>query len=109
MMRGEMALGAYRTRHDHPIEEFYLALSGQVMMQIEDQEFKLSAGDFVWTGVGTSHAFRQIGDEPFFCGLKPNPHSFLLDLEQETMQSVIKGFRKKRVNGPCCFVSHREL
>ena len=65
MMRGEMSVGAYRTRHDHPIEEFYLCLSGEVMMDIEDESFHLVAGDFVWTGVGTSHAFRQIGDEPF--------------------------------------------
>jgi mannose-6-phosphate isomerase-like protein (cupin superfamily) len=65
MMRGEMSVGAYRTRHDHPIEEFYLGLSGEVMMDIEDETFHLGAGDIAWTGVGTSHAFRQIGDEPF--------------------------------------------
>lgn len=65
MMRGEMSVGAYRTRHDHPIEEFYLGLSGEVIMDIEDQSFRLGAGDIAWTGVGTSHAFRQIGNEPF--------------------------------------------
>jgi len=65
MMRGEMAVGAYRTRHDHPIEEFYLGLSGQVIMDIEDKSFRLGAGDVAWTGVGTSHAFRQVGNEPF--------------------------------------------
>ena len=65
MMRGEMSVGAFRTRHDHPIEEFYLGLSGEVMMDIEDESFHLRPGDFVWTGVGTSHAFRQLGNEPF--------------------------------------------
>jgi mannose-6-phosphate isomerase-like protein (cupin superfamily) len=65
MMRGEMAAGAFRTRHDHPIEEFYLGLSGEVIMDIEDQSFRLGAGDVVWTGVGTSHAFRHTGAEPF--------------------------------------------
>lgn len=65
MMRGEMAVGAHRTRHDHPIEEFYLGLSGAVIMEIEDQQFRLGAGDVAWTGVGTSHAFRQVGSEPF--------------------------------------------
>jgi mannose-6-phosphate isomerase-like protein (cupin superfamily) len=65
MMRGEMSVGAYRTRHDHPIEEFYLGLSGEVMMDIEDETFRLGPGDFAWTGVGASHAFRQVGDEPF--------------------------------------------
>ena len=65
LMRGEMAVGAYRTRHDHPVEEFYLGLSGEVIMEIEDQSFRLGAGDVAWTGVGASHAFRQIGNEPF--------------------------------------------
>ncbi len=65
MMRGEMAAGAFRTRHDHPIEEFYLGLSGEVIMDIEDQSFRLGAGDVAWTGVGTSHAFRHTGSEPF--------------------------------------------
>ena len=65
MMRGEMSVGAFRTRHDHPLEEFYLGLSGEVIMDIEDQSFRLGAGDVAWTGVGTSHAFRQVGNEPF--------------------------------------------
>ena len=65
MMRGEMSVGAFRTRHDHTIEEFYLCLSGEVMMDIEDESFHLGAGDFVWTGVGTSHAFHQVGNAPF--------------------------------------------
>jgi len=65
MMRGEMSAGAYRTRHDHPLEEFYLGLSGEVIMDIEDQSFRLGAGDVAWTGVGTSHAFRHTGQAPF--------------------------------------------
>lgn len=65
MMRGEMAVGAFRTRHDHPVEEFYLGLEGAVDMDIEDRTFRLEAGDFAWTGVGTSHAFRQVGGVPF--------------------------------------------
>ena len=65
MMRGEMGVGAFRTRHDHPIEEFYMGLSGEVIMEIEDQSFKLGPGDVAWTGVGTSHAFRHTGEVPF--------------------------------------------
>ena len=34
-------------------------------MEIEDHSFRLGRGDFAWTGVGTSHAFRQVGSEPF--------------------------------------------
>jgi mannose-6-phosphate isomerase-like protein (cupin superfamily) len=60
-----MGVGAFRTRHDHPIEEFYMGLSGEVIMEIEDQSFKLGPGDVAWTGVGTSHAFRHTGEVPF--------------------------------------------
>lgn len=65
MMRGEMSVNGQRTRHDHPLEEFYLCLSGEAVMEIEDKSFHLRAGDLAWTGVGTSHAFKQVGDEPF--------------------------------------------
>ncbi len=65
MMRGEMSVGGFRTRHDHPLEEFYMCISGEAKMEIEDKSFRLRAGDVAWTGVGTSHAFEQIGAEPF--------------------------------------------
>lgn len=65
MMRGEMAVGGHRTRHDHPLEEFYLGLDGEVEMEIEDRSVRLGRGDFAWTGVGTSHAFKQVGSVPF--------------------------------------------
>jgi mannose-6-phosphate isomerase-like protein (cupin superfamily) len=34
-------------------------------VDIEDQSFRLGAGDVAWTGVGTSHAFRNTGSAPF--------------------------------------------
>ena len=65
MMRGELAPGGVRGYHDHPVEESYLALSGEAVMSIEGEDFHLTAGDFVWTGVGACHAFRHVGSEPF--------------------------------------------
>jgi mannose-6-phosphate isomerase-like protein (cupin superfamily) len=65
MMRGNLAPGGYRTRHDHPIEEFYFTLSGEAHMDIEHERFLLRAGDAAWTGVGASHAFTHVGAEPF--------------------------------------------
>jgi len=65
MMRGELAVGGMRSWHDHPIEEFYFALSGETFMDIEGQRFHLRQGDFAWTGVGACHAFEQTGEEPF--------------------------------------------
>ena len=65
MMRGELAPGGVRGYHDHPVEESYLALSGEAIMSIEGEDFHLKAGDFVWTGVGACHAFKHVGSEPF--------------------------------------------
>ena len=64
-MRSEMPPGAFSTRHDHPIEEFYMGHSGEVIMDIEDQTFCLGAADVVWTGVGSSHAYCHAGHVPF--------------------------------------------
>lgn len=65
MMRGELAAGGVRGRHDHAVEEIYFALSGEADIEIEGQRHHLAAGDFAWTGVGTCHAFFQKGNAPF--------------------------------------------
>jgi mannose-6-phosphate isomerase-like protein (cupin superfamily) len=65
MMRGELSPGGVRGYHDHPVEESYLALSGEAIMSIEGEDVHLKAGDYVWTGVGACHAFRHVGSEPF--------------------------------------------
>ena len=65
MMRGELEAGGVRGRHDHAVEEVYLALSGEADIEIEGERYALSAGDFAWTGVGTCHAFFQKGEAPF--------------------------------------------
>ena len=65
MMRGELSVGGLRSRHDHPVEEFYFALSGATFMDIEGERFHLRRGDVAWTGVGASHAFCHTGDVPF--------------------------------------------
>ncbi len=65
MMRGELAKGGVRSRHDHTVEEVYFALSGETDMEIENERFHLRAGDVAWTGVGASHAFAQTGPGPF--------------------------------------------
>lgn len=43
--------------HDHPLEESYYILEGEVVATANDDEFTLRAGDVFWTGVGCIHAF----------------------------------------------------
>lgn len=56
--------GGAGTTHDHPHEEIYYFLSGQACATLEDQEFIVGAGQYVWTGAGCFHQFECYGDEP---------------------------------------------
>jgi quercetin dioxygenase-like cupin family protein len=43
--------------HDHPYEESYYMLEGEVEVVADDQRYTLHPGDAFWTGVGCVHAF----------------------------------------------------
>lgn len=47
--------------HDHPLEEAYLVLEGEVLATFDEQEFLLKPGDFAWAGVGCVHSFSATG------------------------------------------------
>jgi mannose-6-phosphate isomerase-like protein (cupin superfamily) len=50
--------------HDHPFEEAYLVLEGDVVAEIDGERLPLGAGAFVWTGAGCSHSFRNESRSP---------------------------------------------
>jgi mannose-6-phosphate isomerase-like protein (cupin superfamily) len=43
--------------HDHPLEESYYILDGEVEAVCDDERYTLRKGDLFWTGVGCIHAF----------------------------------------------------
>jgi quercetin dioxygenase-like cupin family protein len=43
--------------HDHPMEESYIILDGEVEAVADGQRYTLRQGDVFWTGVGCVHAF----------------------------------------------------
>jgi len=47
--------------HDHPLEESYYMLEGEVIATANDEEFTLGPGDVFWTGVGCIHSFHHRG------------------------------------------------
>jgi quercetin dioxygenase-like cupin family protein len=47
--------------HDHPFEECYLILEGEVDATFDGRPFRLGPGDFAWAGVGCVHSFAAIG------------------------------------------------
>jgi len=48
--------------HDHPLEETYYILEGEVEASADGETFMLSAGDVFWTGVGCIHSFANKSD-----------------------------------------------
>lgn len=50
--------------HDHPWDEAYYVLDGDVWFLVDDKEQVFSAGDFIYAPAGTVHSFRGAGDRP---------------------------------------------
>ena len=48
-------------RHDHPYEETYLILDGEVDAEFDGERYHLVPGDVAWAGVGCVHAFDNPG------------------------------------------------
>jgi quercetin dioxygenase-like cupin family protein len=57
MFMVEYQPGGSAQPHDHPFEEMYYMLEGEVDAMADGEEFTLRAGDVFWTGVGCIHAF----------------------------------------------------
>jgi len=53
--------GGFAGAHDHPLEEAYLILEGEVAAIFDGTNYALGPGDFAWAGVGCVHEFRNIG------------------------------------------------
>jgi quercetin dioxygenase-like cupin family protein len=54
--------GGLAGAHDHPLEEAYLILEGEVEAAFDGRRYQLQPGDIAWAGVGCVHEFRNIGD-----------------------------------------------
>ncbi len=48
--------------HDHPLEETYLILEGEVYGWFDGIQYHLKPGDCAWAGVGCVHEFRNATD-----------------------------------------------
>jgi quercetin dioxygenase-like cupin family protein len=50
--------------HDHPLEETYLILDGEVDAWFDGEPYHLVPGDVAWAGVGCVHAFANPAEVP---------------------------------------------
>lgn len=56
--------GGYIREHDHPFEEAFLFVSGEIEAVLDGQTYELRAGDYCWSGVGSMHSFTNRGEQP---------------------------------------------
>ncbi len=62
MFMVEYQPGGVAHPHDHPLEEAYYVLDGEVVAEADGERFTLGPGDFLWTGGGCVHAFYNETD-----------------------------------------------
>ncbi|HJQ77764.1 MAG TPA: cupin domain-containing protein [Acidimicrobiia bacterium] len=54
--------GGFAGAHDHPLEEAYLILEGEVEAAFDGVRYHLEPGDVAWAGVGCVHEFKNVGE-----------------------------------------------
>jgi quercetin dioxygenase-like cupin family protein len=63
MFTVDYELGGAAQAHDHPFEEAYYFLAGEIEAELDGQHYTLRAGDIVFAGVGAVHGFYNVGTE----------------------------------------------
>ena len=61
MFTVDYEIGGAAQAHDHPFEEAYFFLDGEVEAELDGTAYRLSAGDVVFAGVGSVHGFWNSG------------------------------------------------
>ena len=56
--------GGVAGTHDHPLEETYLVVEGEVDASFDGDTYRLRPGDVAWAGVGCVHGFANPADRP---------------------------------------------
>ncbi len=94
MFMVEYEPGGVAHPHDHPLEEAYVILEGEVEAEADGQRYELRAGDAFWTGVGCVHAFYNTsgGRVRWLETQAPQPparHSYRFNRDWEYLQSLL--------------------
>jgi quercetin dioxygenase-like cupin family protein len=55
--------GGAAQAHDHPFEETYYFLAGEIEAELDGRPYTIRAGDVVFAGVGSVHGFYNTGTE----------------------------------------------
>ncbi len=95
MFMVEYEPGGVAQPHDHPFEEAYFVLEGEIDAIAEGEKFTLRPGDLFWTGVGSVHAFynRSGGRVRFLETQSPLPpanHSYRFNRDWEYLSEQLR-------------------
>ncbi|MFI5226561.1 MAG: cupin domain-containing protein [Candidatus Limnocylindrales bacterium] len=63
MFTVDYEIGGAAQAHDHPFEEAYFFLAGEVELELDGEVHMIRAGDVVFAGVGSLHGFYNTGTE----------------------------------------------
>lgn len=87
--------GGIAQPHDHPFEESYYMLEGEIEFVADGERYTLYSGDAAWAGVGSVHAFYNTSGK----GVKwletsapgpPNQHSYRFNRDWEYLETVLE-------------------
>jgi quercetin dioxygenase-like cupin family protein len=87
--------GGVAGTHDHPLEETYLILEGEVDASFDGDIHRLAPGDVAWAGVGCVHGFSNPADRPvrWLETQAPQPparHSYRFTRDWDHLRSTIR-------------------
>jgi quercetin dioxygenase-like cupin family protein len=93
--------GGFAGAHDHPLEEAYLILEGEVEAGFDGATYRLQPGDVAWAGVGCVHEFRNVGDGVvrWLETQAPQPpprHSYRFDRDWTYLENALS---RQRISG----------
>ena len=63
MFTVDYELGGAAQAHDHPFEEAYVFVAGEVECEMDGQHYTFRPGDVAFAGVGSVHGFYNTGTE----------------------------------------------
>jgi mannose-6-phosphate isomerase-like protein (cupin superfamily) len=95
MFMVEYQAGGVAHPHDHPFEEAYFMLEGEVEAVADGRSYMLRAGDVFWTGVGSIHAFynRTQAKVRWLETQAPQPprqHSYRFDRDWDYLDKLLR-------------------
>jgi quercetin dioxygenase-like cupin family protein len=103
MFMVEYQPGGVAQPHDHPLEESYVILEGEVEAVADGTRIELKAGDVFWTGVGCIHAFYNTspGTVRWLETQAPQPpakHSYRFDRDWDYLKDKLQAEKREKGN-----------